>query len=355
MHSRIFFNQLKMGLVLYVREPSAIFWIVAFPVVMLLALGTVFGGSKDASVKLVWEQDAPATHADALLRTALTEQGTLVEMAAPGDAEARWKLGKLPVMLLGGDGHYTLRINSYLAGQAMQTEALVQEQFLVAQARAQGAAEPERIPVVMSSPGGHQGGPYAGYLLPGLLGLNLVMIGVFFTGIVDVTLRAKGGYKRLATTPLPRHIYLGAQLCVRLIVVLISAALLLLIGAVAFRIHNEGSYLALVLVQLLGAACFISLGYFLASFAKTPESYNGIANIVFLPLMLLCGVYFSLDGAPAWLQRGADLLPLTPLLQVLRAIFNDGASFSSQSAGVAIVGAWTLVLFVLATWRFKWV
>ncbi len=355
LYLRIFFKQVKMGLVLYGREPSAVFWITAFPIVMLLALGTVFGGSTDAGVKLVWEQAAPQTRLDALLAAALTEQGAQIELASPAAAEARWKGGKLPAMLMGVDGHYTLRINSYLAGQAMQIEALVQEEFLVTQARANGAAEPARIPAVTQSPGGHQGGPYAAYLLPGLLGLNLVMIGVFFTGIVDVTLRAKGGYKRLATTPLPRGIYLGAQLCVRVIVVLIAGALLVIVGAAAFGIRNEGSYFQLALVQLLGAACFISLGFVLASFAKTSESYSGIANLVFLPLMLLSGVYFSLDGAPSWLQRLADGLPLTPLLQVLRAIFNDGASLTSQGASIAIVAGWTLVLFALATRRFKWV
>jgi ABC-type multidrug transport system permease subunit len=181
------------------------------------------------------------------------------------------------------------------------------------------------------------------------------MMGVFSTGIVDVTLRAKGGYKRLATTPLPRHIYLGAQLSVRLIVVIVAAGLLMLVGAIAFGIHNQGSYLSLLLVQMLGAACFISMGYLLASFAQTPEVYSGIANLTFLPLMLLSGVYFSLDAAPEWVQRGADLLPLTPLLRVLRAIFNDGAGLASQWTGIAVVAGWTLVLFALATRRFKWV
>jgi ABC-type multidrug transport system permease subunit len=181
------------------------------------------------------------------------------------------------------------------------------------------------------------------------------MMGVFSTGIVDVTLRAKGGYKRLATTPLPRYVYLGAQLAVRMIVLLIAAGLLMLVGAVAFGIHNQGSYASLAVVQMLGAACFISLGYLLASFAQTPEAYSGIANLTFLPLMLLSGVYFSLDSAPVWFQRLADFLPLTPLLHVLRAIFNDGAALTSQWMGIAIIAAWTAALFFLATRRFKWV
>jgi hypothetical protein len=250
---------------------------------MLLGLGTVFGGKDDGGQKLVWVQSGSRSPADAALITALAERGTAVDSVSPTDAETRWSSGKLPALLEGRDGRYSLRINSHRVGQAMQTEATVQEAFLVAQARAQGLADPARVPVVMSSP------------------------------------------------------------------------LLLLVGAAAFGIHNQGSYLSLSLVQILGAACFISLGYLPASFAQTPEVYSGLANLTFLPLMLLSGVYFSLQGAPAWLQGLADLLPLTPLLRVLRAIFNDGAGLASEWRGIAIVAAWTAVLFALASRRFKWV
>jgi ABC-type multidrug transport system permease subunit len=355
MDARIFLKQLRMGLILYMRVPAAIFWIIAFPLLMLLVLGTVFGSGGDLGVRLVWEHPGPQSEVDTMLLAALKERGALVELESPDAAEARWTGGKLPVMLLTQDGHYTLRVNSYLAGQAQPIEAMVQEGFLIAQAHERGLTGLARIPVVMSSPGGHHEAPYAAFLLPGLLGLNVLMMGVFSTGIVDVTLRAKGGYKRLATTPLPRYVYLGAQLTVRLIVLLFSAALLMLVGAVVFGSHNQGSYASLLFVEMLGAACFISLGYLLASFAQTPEVYSGIANLTFLPLMLLSGVYFSLEGAPAWLQRAADLLPLSPLLRVMRAIFNDGAALASQWTGVVLIAAWTLVLFVLATRRFKWV
>jgi ABC-type multidrug transport system permease subunit len=307
------------------------------------------------AVTLVWAQSASASAADAALATALGERGVKLDILTPAEAETRWQSGKLPALLEGQDGHYGLRLNSYLGAQGMAIEALVQQGFLTAQARAQGAVDLARIPVVTSSPGGHHGGPYAAFLLPGLMGLNLLMMGVFSTGMVDVTLREKGGYKRLATTPLPRHIYLAAQLCVRLIVVIASAGTLMLAGALVFGIYNQGSYLSLLALLMLGAACFISLGYFLASFARNVEAYQGIANLVFLPLMLLSGVYFSLDGAPIWLQRATDLLPLAPLLKALRAVFNDGAGLGSQGQGLAILAVWTLLLFVLATRRFKWV
>ncbi len=355
MHARIFVSQFVMGLTLYCRNPAALFWIVAFPVAMLVALGTVFGGTADRTVHLLWSQSSDQSGDDIALKQALKELGITVDTVTPDLAGIRWKNGKLPVLLEKQGQEYTLKVNSYLAGQAMPVTALVQQGFLMVQARAVGAGDLRRIPEAMESPGGHRDGPYAAYLLPGLLGLNLLMMGVFSIGMVDVDLRVKGVYKRLATTPLPRSIYLAAQMCVRLFVVIVAAIVLMSVGAGLFGIYNQGSYLDLFALIFLGTACFASLGYLLASFASTVEISNGLANLVFLPLMMLSGVYFSLDSAPLWLQKTSDLLPLAPLLTALRAVFNDGASLTAQGPSILIIGIWTVILFVLATRRFKWI
>ncbi|MDI4632195.1 ABC transporter permease [Pelomonas sp. V22] len=355
MNFRIFFKQFTFGLRVYLRLPAAVFWTLAFPIVMLLGLGTVFGGGKPPTAHLVWAQSQQGSPDDALMRTALAERGLEVETVTVEAADERWRAGKLPALLEGEGGQYRLRLNSYLAAQGAQAEALVQQAFLVAQARRQGAEPPARLPVEMSSPGGRHAHNYAAYLLPGLLGLNLVMLGVFSTGMVDVTMREKGGYKRLAATPLSKPAYLAAQLGVRLVIMTAGAVTLLLTGWLVFGIRSEGSLGALFALLLLGAACFIAMGYVLASLTRTVEAYGGIANLVFLPLMLLSGVYFSLDAAPHWLQLAAASLPLAPLLSALRAVFNDGASLASQGQAMAIVGAWAVVLFGLAVRRFRWV
>lgn len=355
MYLRIYFNQLKMGLKLMTRVPSAIFWLFAFPVVMLLGMGMIFGSASDAGMKLVWSQDGGAVAADDLLRDALRDRGVRVETLPAAAAEERWASGKLPLMLQATDGRYHLRLNSYLMAQAMAGEAMLQQAYITAQARAQGISELARIPREVTSPGGHRNGPYAAFLLPGLLGLNLLTLGIFSTGMVDVTMREQGGYKRLATTPLPRWVYLAAQISVRVIMVVLSAILLMAAGAAAFGIRNQGGYGALLAIIILGAACFISMGYVLGSLARSVEGYNGIANLAFLPMMLLSGVYFSLDSAPSWFQRGADALPLTPVLKTLRAVFNDGATIEAQGGSLALIGAWTVLLFILAVRRFRWV
>ena len=326
-----------------------------FPVAMLLVLGTVFGGKSDNQTRLVWARSLPASASDQQLQRSLEENGLAFDVMSRPEAESQWQTGKLIAMLEGEGGQYELRVNSYFGLQGRQIEALVQQGFLISQARAQGAMHLSRIPVVKSSPGGRGERPYVAYLLPGLLGLNLLMIGVFSAGVIDVTMRAKGGYKRLATTPLPRYVYLAAQLCVRVILAVVSAALLIAVGALVFGIHNQGSYLSLLTLCVLGAACFISLGHLLASFATSVEGYDGLANSIFLPLMLMSGVYFTLDGAPSWLQRVADALPLAPMLKALRAVFNDGASIATESPVMLIIGAWTVVLFSLAVKRFRWI
>lgn len=355
MHLRIFLSQVLLGLNLYTRKPAALFWLVCFPVAMLLVLGAVFGGKAETGIHLVWASSASLTPTDEQLQRSLAERGLVLERLSPKEAEARWQSGKLAAMLEGQEGSYSLRVNTYLGMQGRQAEALVQQGFLLAQIRANGAGQPARIPVVVSSPGGHHQGPYVAYLLPGLLGLNLLMIGLFSSGMIDVVMRSRGGYKRLATTPLPRHVYLAAQLCIRLILGLTSASLLVIVGALVFGIHNQGSYLSLLVIAVLGAACFISLGYLLASFARSIESYDGLANSIFLALMLMSGVYYTLDAAPSWLQAAADVLPLAPMLRALRAVFNDGAGLASESSVMMIIGSWTALLFFLAVKRFRWI
>jgi len=104
----------------------------------------------------------------------------------------------------------------------------------------------------------------------------------------------------------------------------------------------------------LGTGCFMAIGFALSGFADTAEGYGAISNLVFFPLMMLSGVYFTLDSAPAWLQHGVALLPLAPFIRALRAVFNDGGSLAGHGLGLSIVGAWALVAFLVALRRFRW-
>jgi ABC transporter DrrB family efflux protein len=347
-------RQFVMEWRLYSRDRVAMFWTFAFPVILLLGFGTIFrdGGGPKLSVVRV---QAPAPGArDLALDQALADLQLKVQTLPKAEAEARWARGETAAQLETDGAGYRLRLNSYLMAQAGATAGLVNQAWLMAQARLNGEPEPQRIPVQVESPGHKHSANYASFLLPGLLGLNLVSMGLFSVGMVNVSYREKGKFRRLAVTPLPKWIFLLGQVLHRLTVTVIQAGILLLVGRLVFGIQNQGSFLDLLLIMTLGTGCFMAFGFALSGFAETSEGYAAISNLVFFPLMMLSGVYFTLDSAPAWLQHAVAVMPLAPFLRALRAVFNDGGTLAGHGLGLAIVAAWGCAAFALAVRRFRW-
>ena len=347
-------RQFAMEWRLYGRDRVAMFWTMAFPVLLLLGFGTMFRDSGGLKLSVIRVLSANPSPRDVALDQAMSDLQLKVQPLTRAEAEARWSLGETAAQVESDGGGYRLRLNSYLMAQAGATAGLVNQAWLVAQARLSGSPEPQRIPVQVESPGHKRSTNYVSFLLPGLLGLNLVSMGLFSVGMVNVSYREKGKFRRLAVTPLPKWIFLLGQVLHRLTVTVIQAAILLLVGRLVFGIQNQGSFVDLLLVMTLGTGCFMAFGFALSGFAETSEGYAAISNLVFLPLMLLSGVYFTLDAAPAWLQHAVATLPLAPFIRALRAVFNDGAGLAGQGIGLSIVGAWALAAFVLAVRRFRW-
>jgi ABC transporter DrrB family efflux protein len=347
-------RQFAMEWRLYNRDRVAMFWTLAFPVLLLLGFGTIFRDGGGAKLTVVQVQPPAPGPRDAALAQALEELQLKVTTLPRAEAETRWSQGKAAALLDSDGEGYRLRLNSYLMAQAGATAGLVNQAWLMAQARLSGAPEPQRIPTTVESPGRKRSANYAAFLLPGLLGLNLVSMGLFSVGMVNVAYREKGKFRRLAVTPLPKWIFLLGQVLHRLTVTILQAAVLLLVGWLVFGIENQGSFLNLLLIMALGTGCFMAFGFALSGFAETSEGYAAISNLVFFPLMLLSGVYFTLDAAPAWLQHAVAAMPLAPFLRALRAVFNDGGSLAGHGLGLGIVAAWGLGAFLLAVRRFRW-
>ncbi len=346
-------RQFLMEWKLYSRDRVALFWTFAFPMLMLVGFGTIFRSGSAPAFTLVVSADTGDSPAGRDLLAALRRTPLkLVELPAAA-AQARWKQGGSAAQLAPEGGSFALKVNTYLAAQGQMAAQIVQEANLEAQIR-KGGAEPLRLPVVLASPGSAHVSNYAAFLLPGLLGMNLLSMGLFSVGMVNVSYREKGKFRRLAVTPLPKWIFLLGQILHRLTVTFIQSALMLLLGDLAFGIANQGSYLLLAGVMALGTGCFMAMGFALAGFAQTSEGYAAISNVFFFPMMLLSGVYFTLDSAPRWMQRSVTVLPLSPYLKALRAVFNDGAGLAGQGAGLAVVAIWTALCFMVAVKRFKW-
>ena len=350
---RMLRRQFVMEWKLYSRDRAAMFWTFLFPVLMLLAFGVIFRSGSGPPLTLVVVPAREGGPVDSGLKAALAHGPLkLLELSA-ADAEARWRKGETAAQLDLSAGAPRLRVNSYLAAQGGAAAQIVQQAHLIAEARSRGL-EPSLIPIVMESPGHTRSANYAAFLLPGLLGLNLLTMGLFSVGMVTVSYREKGKFRRLAVTPLPRWAFLGGQVLHRLTIVVIQSTLLLVVGWIGFGIGNQGSYAALASVIALGTACFMAIGFALSSFAETTEAYAAISNLCFFPMMLLSGVYFTLDSAPRWLQTAVVALPLSPYVKTLRAVFNDGAGLGEHALSLALVALWTTAAFAFAVKRFRW-
>jgi len=352
---KLLWQQLVIEWRLYLRDPVAMFWTFLFPVLLLFGFGVIFRSGGGAPLTLVRVAPAVASPRDQAFAKALAETHLDIVTLGATAAEARWAKGETVAQLESVGNGYRVRLNSYLLAQGQLAAQAANQAFLVAQARLAGAPEPQRIPVVVESPGHARARNYVAFLLPGLIGLNLLTMGLFAVGMVTVSYREKGKFRRLAVTPLPKWVFLLGQILQRVTVVAAQTALLLVAARLGFGITNQGSYLLLAGLVMFGTATFLALGFALAGFASTVETYGALSNLVFFPMMLLSGVYFRLDGAPHWLQNAVYLLPLSPYLRLLRGVFNDGATLAGQGAGLAVIGTWGILSFVLAVKRFRWV
>jgi ABC-2 type transport system permease protein len=352
----LLWRQFRIEWKLYVRDRTAMFWTFLFPVLMLVGMGVIFRSGGPPAVTLV--RVAPGggeTDRDRELLRALQEARLNVVTLSAKEAEDRWSRGETAAQLESAPGGYRIRLNSYLVVQGEMAAQAASQAYLVAQARWNGSPEPQRIPVTLETPGHAHAANYAAFLVPGLIGLNLLSMGLFSVGMVTVSYREKGKFRRLAVTPLPKWVFLLGQILQRATVVALQTAILLVAARLAFHIVNEGSTLLLVGLVLFGTATFIAMGFALSNLATTIETYAPISNLAFFPMMLLSGAYFRLDSAPAWIQKAVLVLPLSPYIRVLRAVFNDGATLAGHAVGLAILGGWALLSFVLAVRRFRWV
>ncbi len=340
---------------LYLRERAAMFWTFLFPLLMLFGFGVIFRSGGPPVLTLVRVAPAQETERDRAFLKALEQSHLKIVTLPAAAAEERWAKGETTVQLESNGDGYRMRLNSYLIAQGQVVAQAASQAFILAQARLKGLPEPERIPVTVESPGHAHSDNYAAFLVPGLVGVNLLSMGLFAVGMVTVAYREKGKFRRLAVTPLPKWVFLLAQILQRVTVVMLQTTLLLLAARLGFQIVNHGSYLVFAALVLLGTATFLAMGFALSSFASTVETYGAISNLAFFPMMLLSGVYFRIDNAPQWLQMAVFVLPLAPFLRMLRAVFNDGATLAGHGTGLAILATWAVLSFILAVKRFRWV
>jgi ABC-2 type transport system permease protein len=342
-----FRHLLKARLLELKREREVIFWAFGFPVLLAIGLGIAFG-HKSADIAPVAIIDG-AGAADALRLLQHSPQSSLLRpsVVAEGDALQGFRLGRYDLVVVpDGKGGFEYRYDP-----ARSESVLARAQVDDALQTASGRKDPvATIAVASSEPGSR----YIDFLIPGLLGMNLMNSGMWGLGFALVDMRQRKLLKRFVGTPMRRSDFLLALISSRLVLMVIEIGILLGFGVLAFHMRVLGSLFSIVLLASMGAVSFGGLGLLVASRADKIESVSGLMNLVMMPMWIFSGVFFSSERFPALLQPFIKLLPLTALNDALRATILQGASLGAQSGRLLILVLWGGISFVLALRWFRW-
>lgn len=195
---------------------------------------------------------------------------------------------------------------------------------------------------------------YVDWVIPGVLGMNIMFGSLFGIGYVIVRYRKTEVLKRIQATPVTAFEYLAAQVTSRLLVIVTISCCIFTGCNLALNFLVLGSYSLLLLIALLGTSAMISLGLVIASRTDSEELAGGLLNFATFPMMLMSEVWFSLDNAPEWMRSLSSALPLTHLVAAARQVMLEGAGLSDVSHHLWILASMTIVLLILASWLFRW-
>ncbi len=331
----------------FVREPSALFWVFVFPVLLAVALGIAFRTKPPEAARVAVSGDGGTRLERVLARADGLEPVPLDRAAAAaavrsGDAELAAELDE------GDDGRPVLRLAYDPERPGARAAGLAVDDALQ---RALGRKDVVRIERREVS---EHGSRYIDFLLPGLIGLNLMGSSMWGVGFAVVQTRVRKLLKRFAATPMHRSDYLLALIFSRMVFLVTELAALLVAGRLIFGIEVRGSWAGLAAVALVGGLSFTGLALLIAARTTTAEAAQGWMNFVMLPMWVLSGSFFSYTQFPASVQPAIRALPLTALNDALRAIMNQGAAVASTWPEVAVLVAWGVGGFVVALKIFRW-
>jgi ABC-type multidrug transport system permease subunit len=321
----------------FYRDRAGLGWNVFMPVLMVMGFAFIFGGEPRAQFAIGLLGTEMATEGSPVLEI---DHVDFVRVEDEARALVKVQRHQLDLLLdLRGAPAYWVNVHSP-AGHLAERLVL-------------GAYAPDDLTPQRRTVAG-QALRYVDWVLPGVLAMNLMFSSLWGVGWVIVRYRKNGVLRRLQATPLSALEFLGAQVLSRLAVVLGANTAVYLGADLLLDFVMRGSYLTLFLVYLVGALCLISLGLIVAARLRTEELADGILNLMTWPMLLLSGVWFSLEGASPAARFLAQAFPLTHLVDAARSVMIDGAGVVDVLPQLALLGGIALVLLLVAARLFRW-
>ena len=326
----------------FFREPSTVFWSFGFPILLTVALGVAFRSRPPEPVRAGVERGPGAEAvADALRGRPALE----VEVLPAEVARGALRTGRVAIVVVPGDPP-TYRLDP-TRPESRLARAVVDDLLQRAAGRKDTIGPREEQ---VTEPGAR----YVDFLVPGLLGMNLMSAGMWGIGYVIVELRSKKLLKRMVATPMRRSDFMLSFVLMRLFFLAVEVPVFVGFAVLAFGVPVRGPLLALAAVSTVGALAFSGLGLLVASRARNIQTVSGLINLVMMPMFILSGVFFSPDNFPRIMQPVIRALPLTALNDGLRAVMNEGAGLAAVAPQSALLAGVAAVSFALALRFFRW-
>lgn len=329
----------------FYREPEAVFWTFIFPLIMAGALGIAFRSRPPEVVKIgVIERAGSAATIEGLRQSTQIDLRTFQDDST---AARELRTGKVALVVVPEpSGTVEYRFDDTRA-EGASARRLADDALQRAAGRTDLVATTDAL---VREPGSR----YIDFLIPGLLGMNLMASSMWGIGFTVVDQRRKKLLKRFVATPMRRLDYLGAFVLSRLSLLAIEVGFLVGMGMLVFGVPFRGSLATLTVVALLGSMAFSGMGLLVAARPKTIEAASGLMNLTMLPMWVLSGVFFSSGNFPDAMQPFIKLLPLTAANDALRATMLEGAGLASLGHELAVLAAWLVVSLGLALKIFRW-
>ncbi|MBI1354695.1 MAG: ABC transporter permease [Acidobacteria bacterium] len=326
------------------REPEVIFWVYLFPLLLIAGLGVAFSedGPKPVLVRVV--ADSPERTAELARQLASPEIET--ETAGLDQLDRAGMGGRWDLTIVARDGGVEYRLDP------QQPESrLARELADRALQQSQGRVDPVSTTTVAEV---RPGSRYIDWVIPGLLGLNILGSSMWGVGFTLVDLRIRKVLKRLSATPMRHGDFLLALLASRMLFLALEVVAILAFGRLVFHMPIVGDPLSIAGLCFLGACSFSAISLLTGARADKLETVTGLMNAIQVPMWIASGVFFSADRFPPVVQPLIQLLPLTQLNNGLRAILLEGHNLLDEAAAVGVLSAWGIVCFAAALRLFRW-
>jgi ABC-2 type transport system permease protein len=326
----------------FVRETEAIFWVFGFPLLLALALGFAFREKPPDRIPVgIVAGPAASSQASALSKSAALTPRVMTTT----EAQDALRHGKVSLVV---DSSHSLTYRYDPTNPDSRTARRETDDAL------QAAAGRRNVIPAKDEYVHEQGARYIDFLIPGLLGMNLMGTGMWGMGFTIANARMKKLLKRLIATPMRKSQYVMAQFLSRLIFLVVEVTVLVAFGWLVFGVRVNGSIAALALLCIVGGYAFSGLGLLTASRARTLEGVSGLMNLIMMPMWLCSGVFFSYERFPDAVKPIIRALPLTMLNDALRAVMNDAAPLTKVMPQLAFLALWGIVTFAVGLKIFRW-